>query len=279
MVRPIYRATPLTRADLGVVVSVFRCGAASVHAQVRRSTSRRRGQSLLSSMRKWAVRSRNNGEKVVTKTQSPSRLVGLFVDWNSQILLAPEELQGNPVDRCKFALRSVGKFVAKHLCSLDSHSTFRVRLRLYHGWTAGITHTPNRRAIASLAEFESPDDIFPSRRVLALSDVEFGDRLIDALPSRENRGLGIHLPNTYRRQSGYSQPAEKMVDTALAADLLSWARSEPSSLAIVISPDDDVVPPIFIAEAWMKPFGGSVHLKRSMGRGESRFLALDGLLI
>lgn len=129
-----------------------------------------------------------------------------------------------------------------------------------------------------MSEFASPDEIFPSSRVLALSDIGFGDRLIDALPERQNRGLQIHLPNTYRRQRGDTAPSEKMVDTALASDLLSWAKSEPGSIALVLSSDDDAVPPIFVAEAWMKPFGGSVFLVRPTARGDSRFLALEGLL-
>jgi len=173
----------------------------------------------------------------------------------------------------------VGKIVAKRLCNLDQKSVFRVQTRLYHGWTSGVTQTENRRAFASVPEFSNPDEIFPSARVLALSDVEFGDRLIDALAVRRNKGLQIHLPNTYRRQRGDTGPAEKMVDTALASDLLSWARSDPNSIALVFSGDDDAVPPVFVAEAWMKPFGGAVYLIRPEARGDSRFLSLEGLIL
>lgn len=206
------------------------------------------------------------------------RRVGLFVDWNTQIREAPPEFADQPVEKCRYALKRVGKIVAKQLCNLDSSSVFRVQMRLYHGWTSGVTQTRNRRAFASVAEFTDPDEIYPSARVLALSDVEFGDRLLDALPLRQNRGLQIHLPNTYRRQRGDAEPVEKMVDTALAADLLSWARSDPSSIALVFSNDDDAVPPIFVAEAWMRPFGGSVYLVRPAARADSRYLSLDGLL-
>jgi hypothetical protein len=208
-----------------------------------------------------------------------SRRVGLFVDWNSQLREAPIELMDQPIERCRFALKRVGKVVARELCSLDSECVFRVQMRLYHGWTAGVTQTANRRAFAAVSEYNNPDDIFPSVRVLALSDVEFGDRLIDALPLRQNRGLQIHLPNTLRRQRGDTEPVEKMVDTALASDLLSWARTEPASIAMVFSGDDDAVPPIFVAEAWMKPLGGSVYLVRSPLRAESRCLSLEGLLL
>lgn len=206
------------------------------------------------------------------------RRVGLFVDWNTQILAAPAELEDDPVGKCRFALLRVGKLATKHLCDTYPGDLFRVRLRLYHGWTAGTTQTPNRRAFAKIPEAMQPDDIFPSSRVLAAGDIEFGDRLIDALAKREQSGSRIHLPNTLRKQQGGRKPVEKMVDTALATDLLSWARTEPDSIALVFSADDDMVPPVFTAEAWMVPFGGAVRLQRPDGRGDSRYLALEGLI-
>lgn len=168
--------------------------------------------------------------------------------------------------------------MTRELCKLDVSAIFRVKIRLYYGWTSGATNTPNRIAITKLSEYDNPDSIFASRRVISLSDIEFGDRLIDALPQRENVGLGIHLPNTLRKQGGGREKSEKMVDTALAADLLSWARAEPSSMAIVASSDDDLIPPVFVAEAWMKPFGGIVKILRPAPRAESRYLRLEGLL-
>lgn len=208
----------------------------------------------------------------------PFRRAGLFVDWNTQILAAPPEFADDPVGRCRFALLRVGKLATKHLCETYPGELFRARLRLYHGWTSGTTQTPNRRAFAMVPETMQPDDIFPSGRVLAAGDIEFGDRLIDALPTREQRGSRIHLPNTLRRQHIGRGPTEKMVDTALATDLLSWARTEPDSVALVFSGDDDMVPPVFTAEAWMAPFGGTVRLHRPVGRGDSRYLVLEGLI-
>lgn len=213
-----------------------------------------------------------------SKITGPFQSVGLFVDWNTQIRAAPIEFTDEPVARCKFALLRVGKLVTKHLCEAHPSALFKVRMRLYHGWTIGITQTVNRRAFNSVPEAAQPDDIFPSHRVLAAADIEFGDRLLDALPLREQRGSRIHLPNTLRRQSSDRPFTEKMVDTALAADLLSWAKSEPASIALVFSGDDDMVPPVFTAEAWMAPYGGKVYLHRPAGIGQSRYLALQGLL-
>lgn len=207
----------------------------------------------------------------------PEVRVGLFVDWNSQIRRVPSSSSLDATTKGGIALRSVGKAVARTLCTWNKTSTFRVRTRLYHGWTAGFTQTENRRALVALPEFEQPDDIFPSARVLALGDLEFGDRLIDCLPLRLNAGLGIHLPGTLRRRSGDRPAEEKMVDTALASDLLSWARVEPDSVAIVVTEDDDLVPPVFVAEAWMTPHGGSVKMMRLSGRTETKGINMQGL--
>ena len=101
--------------------------------------------------------------------------------------------------------------------------------------------------------------------------------LLSALPERTHARPPIHLPNTLRRQARNAPPIEKMVDTALAADLLEWARRESSEWALVLSEDDDVVPPPFTAEAWIRPHGGRAFIVRaSRPHG---FLKLDGLLM
>ena len=68
-----------------------------------------------------------------------------------------------------------------------------------------------------------------------------------------------------------------MVDTALAADLLERARSDPHEWTLVLSEDDDVVPPVFTAETWMKPYGGCVLIVRTR-RSSRPFLKLDGIV-
>lgn len=190
---------------------------------------------------------------------------------------APEDLKNDPVERCRHTLLRVGKLTTRILCGIDKSTVFRVRTRLYHGWTSGTTRTHNRRAFIELEKNYIPDEIFPSERVLAMNEIEFGDKLIYALPNRELKGSGIHLPNTLRKQSGNSRPTEKMVDTALAADLLCWARDEPTSIALVLSADDDMIPPTFVAESWMVPYGGSIFLVGREQRPESKYLKLEGL--
>lgn len=106
--------------------------------------------------------------------------------------------------------------------------------------------------------------------------MRYGHTLLSALPERSHRRPAIHLPNTLRDQEG-SSPTEKMVDTALAADLLAWARSDPEEWALVLSDDDDVVPPVLTAESWMRPHGGRVLIVSNQ-RKRRDFLKLDGLL-
>jgi uncharacterized LabA/DUF88 family protein len=205
--------------------------------------------------------------------------VGLFVDWNSRLRLAPADLQAEPVERARFSLNQLGKTVARELCNLDASIVYRVRLRIYHGWTAGISPTLNRRSLTSLTEFHDPEQIFPSQRVLCPTPIELGDRLLDGRDERLVTRMSIHLPNTLRRQGGDDFPTEKMVDCALAVDLLSWARTEPASLAIILSSDDDIIPAVFVAESWMIPLGGIVRIIRPTARGDSRYLNLEGLLV
>ncbi len=67
-----------------------------------------------------------------------------------------------------------------------------------------------------------------------------------------------------------------MVDTALASDLLHWARYDAGDWALILAEDDDFIPPTFTAESWIRPFGGRVFIVRDRLSGP--FLRLDGLL-
>ena len=67
-----------------------------------------------------------------------------------------------------------------------------------------------------------------------------------------------------------------MVDTALAADLLHWARSDPEEWALVVAEDDDFVPPVFTAESWVSYHGGRILIVRT--RPSNAYLQVEGLL-
>jgi hypothetical protein len=154
---------------------------------------------------------------------------------------------------------------------------FRVDLRLYSGWTKGFTRSDYYKAVNTLSEAFDLDALFPSSRIAVTPHLGFGDRLLDAMESRLNLGLGVHLPNTLRQQEGGGPWNEKMVDTALASDLLSWLREDFDSWAVVVSNDDDLIPPVFVAEGWLQHSSGRVLLLRTQSRPGDRFLRLDGL--
>ena len=106
----------------------------------------------------------------------------------------------------------------------------------------------------------------------------YGETLLSALPSRltKNRPQ-IHLPDTLRPSlKKQSEEREKMVDTSLVCDLLTHARSDPADWRLIAAEDDDMVPALFVSEAWTKEKGGKTLLIRR--RSDSKYLSLDGLI-
>ena len=65
---------------------------------------------------------------------------------------------------------------------------------------------------------------------------------------------------------------------AIGRYLAQHATDSPTEWALVLSEDDDVVPPIFTAEAWIQPHGGRAFILRA-SRPRAGFLKLDGLLM
>lgn len=201
--------------------------------------------------------------------------VTAFVDWNAQLHNA-RALGADPRTRAKRTLektaRVIGRFLARH-----APDRFHVVLRLYHGWHKGWEPTENFRAMISTVSDTDFSTVAQKTNVVCSSDVQYGHTLLSALPERTHARPPIHLPNTLRRQAKNARPTEKMVDTALAADLLEWARRGSNEWALVLSEDDDVVPPLFTAEAWIRPHGGRAFIVRA-SRPDS-FLKLHGLLM
>lgn len=69
-----------------------------------------------------------------------------------------------------------------------------------------------------------------------------------------------------------------MVDTALATDLLVTAYQDPGDWILVAAEDDDLVPPLFSAEAAVKNRGARVLLLRQR-RQTKKYLKLDEILL
>lgn len=203
--------------------------------------------------------------------------VTAFVDWNTQIRnVDPDEAQ-QPHVRAGRALSRTTRVIVRVLAGRDPSVRFSVGLRFYHGWYKGFEPTENRRAMAAVVAETDFSALSRNPNVSISQDVRYGDDLLAALPERRHVRPAIHLPATLRRQDRNSPFVEKMVDTALAADLLVWARDEPREWALVLSEDDDVVPPVFAAEAWMRPHGGRTFIVRTR-RSSQTFLKLAGLL-
>ena len=202
--------------------------------------------------------------------------VTAFVDWNSQIHnadVSPDDPHGN----ARRTLTKTSRIIGKALARLAPACRFSVIFRLYHGWYKGWEPADNFKAITTIVSQTDFSMLARTRNVTFSPDVQYGHTLLSALPERRHVRPPIHLPNTWRQQDGRSARQEKMVDTALAADLLDWAREGQGGWALVLSEDDDVVPPVLAAEAWTRPHGGRAFILR-IRRGGS-FLKLDGLLL
>ena len=201
--------------------------------------------------------------------------VTVFVDWNSQIYNSRAD-KHDPNARAKRTLEKTTSAIRKTLLSEDHNRKFDVVLRLYHGWHIGWERTANLLAIMkTVADPNFPSD-YSARNVVFRQVVHFGHTLLSALPARRHSGQQIHFANTLRQRNANSGPEEKMVDTALAADLLHWARETPSEWALVLAEDDDIVPPVFTAEAWIHDHGGRMFIVRN--RRATPYAKLDGIL-
>jgi uncharacterized LabA/DUF88 family protein len=190
-------------------------------------------------------------------------------------MLTGRDTNVDPVGVAELALRQTTRRIARCLADADAAARFRVSLRLYHGWHKGYEPTANRKA-AQVAVGRADFATLSQRPSVVFSPVvEFGDRLSSALDRRLHDRLAIHLPNTLRKR--YAEVEEKMVDTALAADVVSTAYREAGDWIVVVTEDDDLIPPVYVAEAALLGSGARVLLLRK--RNQVSMMALDDLLV
>lgn len=198
-------------------------------------------------------------------------------DWYSLLKQVDENEKIAVVERSKLALKHGCRILEKAISNNES-SYFRVTIRLYGGWSKGFERTDFFKSVRQVPEAYNVSEFFRSPKIDVVQDLQFGDRLLNALEARMHPGLGIHLPSTSRDQGG-KKPSEKMVDTALASDLCFWCSTEPLAWAVVVSNDDDMIPPVMSAEGYLVNCPGKVMLVHGGIRKKSaRYLRLEGLV-
>lgn len=210
-----------------------------------------------------------------SSTKAFSRVTA-FIDWNAQIHLSHTDKKSDPVSVARVVFNKTTKRIANCLSLLEPNRRFTVSIRLYHGWHKGYEPTANRKAAQRVISEVDFSSISPRNNVIFNPDVEFGDCLLAACSERSHGKLAIHLPNTLREQ-GRKNIEEKMVDTALASDVVFSAHQSNSDWILVAAEDDDLVPPLFVAEAMIKSTGARVLLLRA--RTANNFLKLDNILV
>lgn len=126
-----------------------------------------------------------------------------------------------------------------------------ISTRIYHGWHRGTTATDDYRL---WVEARNSFSLHKTNRISYLPDVHFGNELLCG-------GGRSPLYDTLRKgEDGVDR--QKMVDSALVADILQLSRSEsasfskgrkPGVLLLVVADDDDLIPGAIAAEAWGMP--------------------------
>lgn len=199
-----------------------------------------------------------------------------FIDWNSQIHLSGLDAKADPLAAANGVLKKTTRRIALGLASVDKTKNFTVGMRLYHGWHRGFEPSVNKKAIRTAIATTDFPTLSTVPNVSFQANVAYGDCLLGALPERLHSTLAIHLPNTLRQQDRID--GEKMVDTALASDVVFTAFSEPEDWIVVVAEDDDLVPPIFTAESVLSSRGARTLLLHSRKRNGT-FLRLESLTI
>jgi hypothetical protein len=199
-----------------------------------------------------------------------------FVDWNAQIHLSGLDAKNDPLGTANGVLQRTARRVALSLAATNKLAKFSVNLRLYHGWHRGFEPSANKKAVKTAIAAVDFAGLSSLPNVTFRETVGYGDCLLSALPQRMHPSLAIHLPNTLRTQNRLD--GEKMVDTALATDVVFTAFNEPKDWIVVVAEDDDLVPPIFSAEALLHPHGSRALLLHSRRRSGT-FLRLDLLTV
>lgn len=213
--------------------------------------------------------------KGIASSLRPVNVVA-FVDWNSQIHAARAKRIGDDIAVAKHTLNYVGKVVTNALVSENSSLRYDVSLRLYHGWRKGFQESDRRIAVVSATAATDFASLSHKTNVVVRSEVGFGDNLMSAVAKRLHNKISCHLPNTLRQAiNDKTRLEEKMVDTAIASDVVDMAHREMGKWIVIVGDDDDLVPALYVAEGAMLRSGGRIILIRT--RPDTPFLNLDDI--
>ena len=165
----------------------------------------------------------------------PLRKALVFIDWhNVEELLAENVAQAYRATIPRIILR-IQNEISSALTRIDSTALYRASLRIYHGWHREDMPTSIRQQFEVVMQnnnFERTIGI-----VSFSPDIKFGDEL--ACESDFGR-----LFDTSRPQG------QKMVDTAIACDMLYTLKSGIAHVGVIVSDDDDFIPAAMTANAW-----------------------------
>ncbi|WP_156117266.1 hypothetical protein [Xanthomonas sacchari] len=221
--------------------------------------------------------SRNSTQRTRKMRKKPYQRLVAFIDWNSRLLVYKLNKDINIVDLSSHALKKTAKEISRMLNLKHPETKFLIDIRLYHGWHKGFEPTEHRRA-AELAIQRTDFSALSSYQNVAYSGrIEYGDRLLVAQDSRLHHNLSIHLPNTVRSQDKRKPDVEKMVDTAMATDLLTTSFQDPETWVLVVTEDDDLVPPLYAADLVLSHSGSKALLIRTKTRN-GPFFKLEGII-
>lgn len=202
-------------------------------------------------------------------SKRPFIRVVAFVDWNSQILRYKKSGEPDPVALASLAFKMATRQISNCLAKQFSTHRFQVFLRFYHGWYKGFEPTINKKAMLKAVSGIDFATLSDKPSVIFSPDIAYGDCLLSALPERLNKKLQIHLPNTMRDRDERKGQEEKMVDTALASDVIVTAYQDPQDWIVVVSEDDDFIPPLFVAESIIKRQNSRALLLSARVRGKN----------
>jgi len=140
------------------------------------------------------------------------------------------------------------------LYDIAGSQAFFLYFRCYCGWRIQSQPTRRRESLEA-ARIYNPRNVqdrglaeYSPRTSQVVRALEFGDKLLGALDERLcGPRLDHHLPSTFQKNRN-DVWGEKMVDTALVADLLHLALETDQSWLVVVGQDADLVPGILTAE-------------------------------